>query len=99
MPHIAIPIPPGSGKQDIEIQMTINGEKQQLLYRVELFYWSDCKMPVFDRVECIRGMLKEYDQAWMLYFIGEPTDDFVPVTFVRKEDWAKKRRMLAGSGV
>lgn len=38
MSHIAIPIPPGSGKQEIEIEMTINGQKQQLHYRVELFY-------------------------------------------------------------
>lgn len=96
MPHIAIPIPPGRGKQDIEIQMTINGEKQQLLYRVELFYWSDCTTPVFNRVECIRGILREYDEEWMLYFIGEPTEEFVPITFVRKKDWVKKRQMLIG---
>ena len=96
MPHIAIPIPAGPGKQDIEIEMTINGERQQLHYRVELFYWSDCNIPTINRVECIRGILNEYDRDWMLYFIGEPTDDFVPITFVKKEDWAKKRKLLVG---
>ena len=96
MPHIAIPIPPGCGKQEIEIEMTINGEKQQLQYRVELFDWSDCKTPVVNRVECIREILSGYDEDWMLYFIGEPTEDFVPITFVKKDRWAKKRQMLIG---
>jgi hypothetical protein len=96
MPHIAIPIPAGQGKQDIEIEMTINGERQQLHYRVELFYWTDCNIPTVNRVECIRDILSGYDQDWMLYFIGEPTADFVPITFVKKEDWARKRKMLVG---
>ncbi len=96
MPYIAIPIPPGRGKQDIEIEMKINGEKQQLQYRVELFYWADCKVPMVNRVECIRDILSEYDESWMLYFIGEPNEDFVPITFVKKEDWAKKRQMMVG---
>ena len=35
MAHIAIPIPTQLGKQDIEIEVTINGQKQALHYRVE----------------------------------------------------------------
>lgn len=94
MSYIAIPIPNLLGKQDIEIDVTINGQKQALHYRVELFYWSDCKVPTFDRVECIRQLLADYDQDWTLYYIGSPTDDFVPITFVKKEDLAKQRRLL-----
>jgi hypothetical protein len=93
MPHIALPIPNLPGKQDIEIEVTINGQKQQLHYRVELFYWSDCEQPSIDRAECIRNMLSSYDQDWVLYYIGAPTDDFVPITFVKKEDWKQQRRM------
>jgi hypothetical protein len=48
MGHIAIPIPHIPGKQDIEIEVTINGAKQQLHYRVELFYWEDCHIPLID---------------------------------------------------
>jgi hypothetical protein len=96
MPHIAIPIPPGPGKQDIEIEMTVNGKRQQLHYRVELFYWSDCETPIVNRVECIRNILKGYDTDWMLYFIGDPNEEFVPVTFVKKEDWALQRKMTSG---
>jgi len=93
MPHIAIPIPSGPGKQEIEIEMTINGKHQEVHYRVELFYWSDCGLPTISRVECVRNILSEYDQDWMLYLIGEPTDDFIPIIFVKKDEWVKQRRL------
>ena len=94
MAHIAIPIPSTQGKQDIEISMTINGKKQEINYRVELFYWEDCAIPKVNRVECIRDMLSDYDEDWMLYFIGEPNEDFVPITFVKKDDWAAQRKLV-----
>lgn len=98
MAHIAIPIPNLPGKQDIEIEVTINGKRQQLHYRVELFYWEDCKVPTFDRatpgrVECIQQLLADYDQDWTLYYIGSPTDAFVPITFVKREDLIKQRQL------
>ena len=102
MSYIAIPISSLPGKQDIEIDVTINGQKQALHYRVELFYWSDCQVPTFDRVmpdrvDCIRQLLATYDQDWTLYYIGSPTDDFVPITFVKKEDLIKQRKLLMAS--
>lgn len=96
MPHIAIPIPTIPGKQDIEIQVTINGAKQDLHYRVELFYWSDCDLPHFDRADCIRKMLERYDDGWMLYYIGAPTEEFVPITFVKRADWHTQKQMRDG---
>lgn len=53
MTHIAIPIPTGSGKQDINIEVTINNQKQSLHYKVELFYWDDCQNPKGHRADCI----------------------------------------------
>ena len=94
MAHIAIPIPPGNGKQEVEIEVTINGQKQQLHYRVELFYWEDCEIPTVDRAECISNLLKSYDQEWSLYFIGSPTNEFVPITFQKREDLAKQPVLL-----
>ena len=96
MAFIAVPIPSLPGKQDIEIEVTINGQKQQLHYRVELFYWQDCAIPQIDRAECIRQMLSRYDEGWTLYYIGAPTDDFVPITFVKKGDIALQRKMMLG---
>ena len=94
MAHIAIPLPQGKGKQDVEVEVTINGEKQQLHYRVELFYWEDCKVPTVDRAECIRNLLQEYDQDWSLYFIGSPTDEFVPITFVKRDELKRQRELM-----
>ena len=96
MPHIAIPIPPDPGKQDIEISISINGKPQQIHYRVELFFWEDCELPTINRVQCIRDILSDYDQDWVLYFIGEPNENFVPITFVKKDDWAVQRRLVRG---
>lgn len=97
MAYIAIPIPSIPGKQDIEIEVTINGARQALHYRVELLRWAECPAPGVDRVECIRHMLDDYDPAWQLYFIGAPSEDFVPITFVKKEDWAWQRSLLQES--
>ena len=99
MAYIAVPIPPLPGKQDIEIEVTINGQKQQLHYRVELFYWEDCEVPTIDRAECLRQMLSSYDDDWTLYYIGTPTDDLVPITFVKKGDIAIQRRLMLGEKV
>ena len=74
--------------------MTINGQKQQLHYRVELFYWEDCEIPVVNRVECIKNMLSDYDEDWMIYFIGDPNKEYVPITFIKKDDWVKKKKMM-----
>lgn len=94
MAHIAIPLPQGKGKQEVEVEVTINGEKQQLHYRVELFYWEDCEVPTVDRAECIRNLLKGYDQDWSLYFIGSPTDEFVPITFVKRDELKRQRELM-----
>ncbi|MBC7776142.1 MAG: hypothetical protein H7246_11970 [Phycisphaerae bacterium] len=96
MAYIAVPIPNLPGKQDIEIEVTINGERQQMHYRVELLHWADCPAPNTDRVECIQHLLSRYDQEWALYYIGAPTDDFVPITFVKKDEMALQRKMLRG---
>lgn len=85
MSHIVIPIPPLPGKQEIEVEVTINNQKQQLHYRVELFYWDDCSNPMGHRADCISEMLSHHDPEWMVYYIGAPTDKFVPITFVSKE--------------
>lgn len=96
MAYIAVPIPNLPGKQDIEIEVTINGLKQQLHYRVELFYWEDCAIPAIDRAECIRQMLSKYDEDWTLYYIGAPTEEFVPITFVKKGEIAIQRKLMRG---
>jgi hypothetical protein len=94
MAYIAVPLPNLPGKQEIEIEVTINGQRQQLHYRVELLYWDDCQFPIVDRADCIRQMLGTYDQNWTLYYIGAPTEAFVPITFVKKDDLKRQHQMM-----
>ncbi|MDF9798090.1 hypothetical protein OKW21_003353 [Catalinimonas alkaloidigena] len=83
MGSIAIPIPPLSGNQDIEVDIRVNGELKKQNFRVEVFFWKDCKAQQ-NRAECIREILSKYDKDWQLYYIGMPTDEFVPITFMKK---------------
>ncbi|WP_026955540.1 hypothetical protein [Algoriphagus vanfongensis] len=86
MSYIAIPIPQEPGRQDIQIDVTVNNQKQSLHYKVELFYWDECKNPQGHRADCISELLAKHDPAWTVYYIGAPTDDFVPITFVQKQE-------------
>ena len=81
---IAIQIPQIPGEQEIEIDVKVNGVTQQYKYRVEVFYWRDCRNPDANRVDCLREIINEYDKGWDLYQIGLPTDEFVPITFRQK---------------
>lgn len=91
MTFIAIPIPTSSEKQDINIEVSINNQKQSLHYKVELFYWDDCKNALSHRADCISEMLANHDPNWLLYYIGAPTDEFVPITFMEKNNDITKR--------
>lgn len=98
MLQLAIPVPNVPGTQDIEIEMSMNGYKNKLRYRIEVFPWSDPRFINKDRVECIRDLIKEYDDEWVIYNIGQPTEEFVPLTFINKEDWATQMHWLWSSG-
>lgn len=95
MTHIAIPIPTGTGKQDINIEVTINNQRQSLHYKVELFFWDECQNPNGHRADCISEMLAKHDPNWTLYYIGAPTDKFVPITFMeRRREIGDMRREI-----
>ena len=83
MGSIAIPLPSALGHQDIEVDIRVNGELKKQNYRVEVFYWKDCKAR-HNRAECIREILNNYDKNWQLYYIGMPTDEYVPITFMQR---------------
>ncbi len=84
MSYIGIEIPSLQEKQDVEVEVRINGEKQHYNYRVEIFYWDDCRDVEKDRVECIRTWVNEYDADWALANIGVPTDEYIAITFRKK---------------
>ncbi len=95
MLQLSVPIPRILGKQEIEIDMTINGEKQKMHFMVEVYPWESCvKEDSENRIDCIRDLVQEYDKEWSIYHIGMPTDNYVPLTFVKTKDWIRQRTAL-----
>ena len=94
MLQLAIPISTLPGRQDIDIEMTISGQKQKMQFRVELYQWDDCKSKDENRIECIRELLRDYGDEWMIYNIEIPTEEYVPLTFVKRADWERQRRLM-----
>lgn len=94
MLQLAIPLPNVQGKQDIEIEMTVNGQRQKMHFVVEVYRWDECGIDTENRVDCIRQLVTDYGDDWMIYNIGMPTDDYVPLTFVKTEDWARQRLLM-----
>ncbi|MBX2815254.1 MAG: hypothetical protein KTR24_04635 [Saprospiraceae bacterium] len=94
MLQLAIPIPNIKGKQEIEIDMVINDTRQKMRFIVDVYPWDDCQPMTDNRIDCIRELISDYGDDWMIYNIGLPTDDYVPLTFVHKEDWLRQRELL-----
>ena len=94
MLQLSVPIPNIEGKQEIEIDMTVNGKKQKMHFMVEVFPWEACVTDSDNRVDCIRELVHDYGKEWSIYNIGVPTDNYVPLTFVKTEDWIKQRQAL-----
>jgi hypothetical protein len=94
MLQLSIPIPNITGKRDIEIVMTVNGKSQKMHFCIDLFKWEDCDVPMEKRVECIRSIVDGYGKDWMVYDIGMPTEKYVPLTFVKTDDYIMQRSRI-----
>ena len=94
MLQLSIPIPRLPGRQDIEIEMSVNGDKQKMHFIMHLYAWEDCNAPPEGRVNCIRDLVDLYGDEWMLYNIGLPTENYVPLTFVKVADWEQQRKQI-----
>jgi len=97
MLQLSVPIPNITGRQEIEIDMTINGEKQKMHFMVEVYPWSACPATDANRINCIRDLVKDYGNEWTIYDIGMPTDTYVPLTFVKTQDWQRQREALVAA--
>lgn len=97
MLQLAIPIPNIKGRQDIEIETTINGNRHKMRFRVEVYHWTECRQITENRITCIRDLVHDYENEWMIYAIGSPTEEYVPLTFVKTEDWLAQRAWIQQS--
>lgn len=82
---IGIEIPDLNEEQEIEVQVTVNGQKQTYNYKVEFFYWDNCPdSNLLNKVECLKTIVSDYPNDWQLTQIGLPTETYIPITFRRK---------------
>jgi hypothetical protein len=84
MNEICIHVPSLRENQTVDVEVTINGEKQFMNYRVESFDWTRGGRDIGDRIAFLRAMINGYDEGWELVQIGIPDGDMVPVMFRRR---------------
>ena len=63
MPNISIQLPLVEADHSVEVCVTINGQKKQYNYRIEIFPWPACRDSK-DKADCLRQVIHLYDQAW-----------------------------------
>ena len=80
MGDITIQLPKIEADQFIEVEVKVNGKKKMYNYRVEIFYWEECKKEE-ERAECLKDMLERHDKNWQLVHIGSATDTTIPLMF------------------
>lgn len=89
MANLTIQLPVFDAERKIEIDVTINGSKKRLHYRVELFDWSSCEEAI-DKASCLKQMINAYDPNWQVVQIGEANEQSVQIMFREKAEhnWA-----------
>lgn len=97
MLQLSVPIPNITGRQDIEIDMKVNGQSQKMHFIIEVYPWDSCEDQAEKRINCIRQLVQDYGSEWTIYDIGIPTEKYVPLTFVKTQDWQKQRDALVAA--
>jgi hypothetical protein len=85
MNEICIHVPSLRENQTVDVEVTINGEKQLMNYRVESIDWTRGGRDITSRIAYLRSRINGYDEGWQLIQIGIPDGDVVPVMFRRRE--------------
>lgn len=86
MREVVILIPEIEPEQNVEIEVSINGKKRTIHYKVELLNWEKNDVPPKDKVTVLRHFISEKEKDWELVEIGSPDNGNIPLVFRRKED-------------
>lgn len=84
MREIVILIPDLEPEQNVDIEVSINGRKRKLQYRVELIGLEGSGAAPDDKVTILKHKIAEYDKDWELVEIGTPYKENIPLTFRRR---------------
>jgi hypothetical protein len=84
MREIVIVVPDFEPEQNVEIEVTINGRKRVVHYKVELLNFVAEGSPPKDKVTVLRHKIASHEKDWELVEIGAPLNDKVPLMFRKK---------------
>ncbi len=84
MPKISIKLPPLDAEDKVEVTVVVNGKRRKCDYRMELFTWEEHAEPHEQRATCLKRIVENYDDAWSLVEIGEPSKREVSILFERR---------------
>ena len=84
MREIVIIVPDFEPEQNVEIEVTINGRKKVIHYKVELVNFEAEGVPPKDKVTVLKHKIASHEKDWELVEIGAPIAGTVPLMFRRK---------------
>ena len=84
MREIVIVVPDFEPEQNVEIEVTINGRKKVIHYRVELLNFEAEGVPPKDKITVLKHKIASHEKDWELVEIGSPVDGNGPLMFRRK---------------
>lgn len=84
MREIVILIPDIDIEQNVLIEVSINGRKKTIQYKVELLSFEAEGAPAQDKITVLRHKVSAEERDWELVEIGAPVNDKVPLMFRRK---------------
>jgi hypothetical protein len=80
MSQICINVPTFRPEHTIGVEVTLDGQKHVMNYRVESIDWPEDLDPEY-RIDLLRTYIRDYDKAWQLVNIGPASGGLIPVTF------------------
>jgi hypothetical protein len=84
MKEITLQIPILDVKQNIDIDVCINGSKKVLKYRVEIVEFDSDPRERKDTVSILKQVIREHDPDWSVVQISAPINHNIPITFKQK---------------
>ncbi len=86
MREVVILIPEIEPEQNVEIEVSINGKKRTIHYKVELLNWEMNEVPPKDKVTVLKHFIEEKEKNWELVEIGHPDNGNIPLMFRRRQE-------------
>ena len=80
MSMICIPVPELQLNRTVLLEVTVDGKKHAMNYRVESFPWPE-DVDTETRIDSLRDHIRDFEGEWELLQIGPPGGGMVPVTF------------------